>query len=164
MKPKEVVNLVGYISAIWPNFDVKSNPMVFQVWEKFLVEITFDQAVAFVDKYALDNHAFAPSPAMVRAAFFSDDIPSSDQALREVNEQIARVGYMGEPKFSHPAIGDAIKAITWKETCESDNPEAFRAHFFRIYENTRSRHMANQGATSTMKLVQAEKKELVNGN
>lgn len=62
-----------------------------------------------------------------------------DEAWREVVTAIRRVGMYRTPSWSHPALAETVAALGWNTLCESENPEADRAHFLRFYASAATR-------------------------
>ena len=56
-----------------------------------------------------------------------------DEAWAEVLHTVQTVGYYRVPAWSHPALADAVQALGWQTLCQSENPEADRAHFMKFY-------------------------------
>lgn len=68
-------------------------------------------------------------------------------ALWLVREAVKRFGWAqpAEALRSLPRrTRRVVSAIGWRSICESDNPEALRAHFFRLYESA-TRHDLRDG-------------------
>lgn len=61
----------------------------------------------------------------------------SSDAWGEVNEQMARAGSYGQPKFTDPLTERVVKIMGWSNLCRSENESADRAHFMRMYDQLR---------------------------
>jgi hypothetical protein len=139
MNGTEITKLLWTVKATWPTFQVMEDqlPAQIQVWGALVGEFTFEEAAGALMRLAAAGREFAPAPGQLRQTLLAAAgtlAPDSDQALAEVQHEIRRVGYIGRPEWSHPAIGAAVDAFGgWAEVCASTNPEAFRAHFRQLY-------------------------------
>jgi hypothetical protein len=60
--------------------------------------------------------------------------PDAGEAWAEVLDAIRSLGRHGRPEWSHPLIGDAVRAVGgWRWLCDSTNPTADRARFLDAY-------------------------------
>jgi hypothetical protein len=68
------------------------------------------------------------------------------QALMELEHSFATHGLArGEPEWSHPLIGQAIRAIgTYADLCRSTNHVSDRAQFLKAYEELREEYREEQ--------------------
>ncbi len=67
--------------------------------------------------------------------------PTAAEAWEMVRREINRVcGMYGTPEIKIAPVQKAVDTIGWREICGSDNPEAVRAHFFKVYEQLVKRH------------------------
>lgn len=147
MTDTQYLAVAGLVNALWPNASWARATM--EAGTYILADLEFDATVAAVRQMAAEGREFAPNPGQVRAATVeftgaatSEGVPSQDRALAEVYEQIRRVGSYGTPEWSHPAIADAVKALGgWMAACMDENPEAYRAHFLRVYASVAQRRV-----------------------
>lgn len=75
------------------------------------------------------------------------NILTPGDAYGEVLILISRFGYYREKQAllaATPATQRAIKRIGWREICTSDNLEALRAHFYKVYEQVALRNEQKQ--------------------
>ena len=138
MNHKEAIALVTLASASYPAIQNRSPDPIVSAWEVMLADIPFEVAKAAVVKVCRSSDFF-PSVAQIVAAAEELDprnehLPTAAEAWEEVNKLIRYVGPYRAPTFSCETVERATKAIGWVRLCESDNPEADRAHFLRIYE------------------------------
>jgi hypothetical protein len=139
------------------------------MWADLLDDLDFG-----VVKAALLVHCksakFLPSPAELReiASSGGKGQRSGFEAWGDVLAVVRRVGRYREPRFTDPAVAQAVQAIGWREICDSENPEATRAHFARAYESAaaESRRTGQIGQSAIGKLREASStraQELVAG-
>lgn len=75
--------------------------------------------------------------AVIRKLALVDNLqyPTSAEAWEMVRREMARVGgSYGTPAVPIAPVQKAIETISWREICLSENPEAVRAHFFKVYD------------------------------
>lgn len=73
-------------------------------------------------------------------AFDFDSLPNVNDAWKEVRKNISVCGFYQKPQWSHELIEHSVSAFGWSELCNSENPEASRAHFFKIFDGELSRY------------------------
>lgn len=145
MTDTELQNCFAMIVAAWPHF--KPLPETFTLGERLLAPMDAQAVAAAIEQFSLEGREFAPPLGLVakRAHELLEhvngrQVPDAHQAMTEVYDRISRVGIYQTPAWSHPAIGATIEALGgWEATCLDDNPEAFRAHFIRLYETMKGR-------------------------
>lgn len=131
--------------ALWPHF--KPRPTTFALGDRLLGPLDARAVAAAIEQFSLEGREFAPPLGLVARRAHElvtqvrgESVPDAHQALSEVTEWIRKVGVYGTPEWSHPAIGGTVEALGgWEATCLDDNPEAYRAHFLRLYEVMRAR-------------------------
>lgn len=146
MNQVDVLKLIWTVKAHWSNFQVFDGELL-QVqaaaWLDLLADIPFDHGRAAVAELDAHGREFAPTPGMIRAQALARQglgAPDFDQALAEAMLAARTVGRDGIPNWSHPAIGHAIAALGgWSAFCNSENPDALRAHFRQAYETAAAR-------------------------
>lgn len=134
MTEREYTLVIARISALWLNSAWTADTA--EAAESLLLDLDAGLVLAAVDALAAEGREFAPPPGVVRlraTTLAHPALPDLDQALEEVRAAVAHFGIYRTPEFSHPAIEAAVNAIGWDEVCNSTNPEAFRAHFLRLY-------------------------------
>lgn len=156
MTRREVIEAMGLVSATWSNWHLpaakEEREVVINAWLRVLGPFDSSSVVAAIDSYVVEAGQFAPHQGMVakRAAELQaraegHEVPGLDEAWAEVQREIARVGWTGaldpkrKPLFTHPTISAAVEAMGWQTLCESTNPEADRAHFFKLYGSATQR-------------------------
>lgn len=148
MNTQEAIALLWLVKAHWPRFEIfgaDQLPLQAGAWLDVLADIDLPDARGALANLSATGREFPPSAGQVRLEALrlreGPATPDPDRALAEVLDQIRRVGYVGTPTWSHPVIDEAVTALGgWPDVCASDNPDAFRAHFLRIYERAAARH------------------------
>lgn len=138
MTKTEYAKTVALITGLWPNN--RWEVATIRAGERILLDLRAEEVLAAVEQLAADGERYAPNPGQVRkaavelAARASGDCHEADEALAEVFAAVARIGYYRRPEWSHPAIASTVEALGgWQAVCLDENPEAFRAHFLRLY-------------------------------
>jgi len=70
--------------------------------------------------------------------------PDAHSAWVEVQKAFDEIGKWGQPVFSEPLIGEAVRALNWPALCRSDNPVSDRAHFVQVYQALLERSLFQQ--------------------
>ena len=94
--------------------------------------------------YASRSRYF-PHPSELRQealALLADahSVPIEFEAWGEVQAEIERSGYLGEPAFSHPLIEQAVDVFGWQYLCLSTERTIDRAHFLKAYRILLEKH------------------------
>ena len=151
MKKSEVLKLVTVTKTLWPSWKGGDSPeelsLVVDAWQAILDDIPPDLALAAVRSLATSGREFAPPVGVIRqkalqlvSAATGGVAPDVDEAWAEVRLAASSRGYMaGQPEWSHPAVGAAVRSIGWKDLCHSTNHDALRAHFFKVYGTAQAR-------------------------
>ncbi len=142
MTKTEYARIAAELNCLWPSSRWDVGTM--RAGETQLLDLEPGQVMAAVQSMASEGERFAPGPGQVRKRaleMVGSQVPSADEALAEVYRQIAAVGYLGLPEWSHPAIGDTVAAMGgWLALCASEDHMADRAHFLRLYGTVERRH------------------------
>lgn len=152
MKPSEASMLAGMIAAGYPGRRITDATVM--MYAAALSDLPYAAAAEAVSAWILSEPEW-PSIADLRRTIFQamgNAVPDVDQAWGEIKSEVSRVGSRGEPRWSHPAIAEAVRYFGWTTLCQSDNEVASRAHFFKIYQSTakRSADKRNTGAAGAL--------------
>jgi hypothetical protein len=136
-----ITKVLAVISAAYPNFDLK--PETVKVYLKLLADLP-DELLEEASLLHIAQSTYFPTVAELRAAAFEllesqNPHPNGVEAWGEVEDQIHRVGYTGQPVFQHPLTAQLVSAMGWQNLCRSENLVADRAHFLTAYEQLCSR-------------------------
>jgi len=138
MRISESTRLIQRLAAAHPRATIP--PATIAVYAEALADLDLDVATAAVDE-AIATLKFFPAIAELRelAARRRSDCPTAADAWGEVSRAFGTVGRYRTPTWSHPAIARVVDAMRWDELCASENIEATRAHFLRLYQETAAR-------------------------
>lgn len=138
MKLSEATRLIQRLASMHPRVSIP--PETIAGYAEALEDLALDVATAAVNE-AIATLKFFPSVAELRdiAARRRSSMPTAADAWSEVTRAFGAVGRYRTPRFSHPAIERVVDAMGWVTLCDSDNVEATRAHFLRMYAETADR-------------------------
>ena len=147
---------LAVVSAAYPNFDLK--PETVKVYLKLLADLP-DELLEEASLAHIAQSTFFPTVAELRTAAFElverqNPLPAGLEAWSEVEDQIQRVGYIGQPVFQHPLTAQLVNAMGWQNLCRSENQVADRAHFLTAYEQLLNRERKRQCLTNGLVLSQ----------
>lgn len=156
MKDSEIILLVDIAMSSSPYSQNKSPAMIANAWKLMLADIPFPVAQAAVVKVCRASKFFPSIAEIVEAANEidprSEKLPTAAEAWEEVSRLVQTIGPYRAPEYSCETVQRAAKTIGWYQLCTSDNPEADRAHFMRIYESMRSKHRENAEMNKALEL------------
>ena len=148
MSRPEILALVALASSSYPSMQSRDPRPIVAAWSVMLADLDAAVAKAAIIKVCRESQFF-PSVAQIVAAARdldarSEHLPTAAEAWEEVSRLIQLVGPYRAPQYSCDLVRRATRAIGWLQLCLGDNPEADRAHFFKIYDALRVRHQAEQ--------------------
>ena len=141
MTREETAKLLAIIVAYWPQFPHQGEVTV-NAWYELLEHVPYELAVEAV-KLLASTHTFSPAIAEVLDAIADLTMPpdarlSPAEAWGVVLRAVRAYGVYATPSLPG-LIGQAVDIVGWREICTSENPDAVRAHFFRVYEQLQRR-------------------------
>ena len=135
----DIGQIIGVISAAYPNW----NPTDYtaEVYFQTLSDLPADELkAATLHCISEAGRKFAPSVGELRGAVselrgYTANVPSSYQAWQEVQRQmVENGGDYGIPVWSNPIVGQAVRAMGWRNLRMSEDQTADRARFLQCYE------------------------------
>jgi len=153
---KQMLVLVALAASSYPAMQAKDPEPIAKSWAMMMRDIPVEILKAAIVKVCRESEFF-PSVAMLVAAAHELDprnpkLPTAAEAWAEVTQQVCDAGIYRAPTFSCDTVQKAVRAIGWRQLCVSENPEADRAHFMRIYESMRSKHRESQELNKALEL------------
>jgi len=133
---KQVRGLLRAISGAYPTFELTDDRV--SIYVKLLADLDAEALIAACQQH-IATSKFPPTVAELREACASltrPALPAWADAWGEVLEAIRRVGYLGQPSFSHPLITQAVHSMGgWKLLCAMEISETAtqRAQFRDMY-------------------------------
>ena len=148
MSRQEILALVALASSSYPSMQSRDPRPIVAAWTVMLAALDATLVKAAIIKVCRES-PFFPSVAQIVAASRELDarnekLPTAAEAWEEVSRLIQYVGPYRAPQYSCDLVRRAARAIGWRQLCLGENPEADRAHFFKIYDALRVRHQAEQ--------------------
>lgn len=148
MTPQEFDLIRAAIKSAYPSFNIMPDKYSIQLWYKMLGDLDFKMCeTALLELIA--THTYPPQIAEIRAKcaeYNSPQLKDAGEAWGEVQMAIRKFGYYRADEAMESLAGPvrtAAERIGFRELCMSDNPEANRAHFFKIYNAIVDRESQN---------------------
>ena len=156
MNRQEVIALVALASSSYPSMQSREPKPIVEAWSLMLADLDFSLAKAAVIRVCRES-AFFPSVAQIVEAAEDLDpcrekLPTVAEAWEEVNRLMHEYGIYRCPVYSCELVKRAVRAIGWDKLCMGENPDATRAHFFRLYESMRNRWHQEQENKKVLEL------------
>jgi hypothetical protein len=146
MDSDDVRKVMAAVAVYWPNvvlYPPGHADLAVEMWLRALRDLSLSAALTAVEllRDEPDRRAFAPTVGAIRARTIEmladaggTNVPSGPDAWAEVQDRIARVGYVGTPSWTHPVIAAAVRSIGWQALCHSDADNGVMfAHFRDVY-------------------------------
>lgn len=148
MTDLQTKKLVAVLLAAYPNNKVTDETV--GAYVRMLGDLEYQAASAAVERL-IATSKFLPSIAEIRETtltlYTGEQRPGGD-AWGSVLTVIGRYGYMRTPgvdfQFEDPVIGECVRALNWRELCDSENQEADRARFIELYDKLASHNRRRQ--------------------
>lgn len=148
MTKPEVAKLVAVIIAAFPKSGLDENSSA--VYERMLVDLDWPAANAAVERL-LATAKFPPTIAEIRESaltLHAGEVRPGGGAWGEVLRAIGRYGRNRVPgtdfQFTDPVTADCVRALSWRELCDSENQAADRARFVELYAQLAAQHRRSQ--------------------
>jgi hypothetical protein len=129
------------MTLITKAFNINPDKQTLKVWLVLLEDVNESDFIEAVTHICRTKEKVPPNiVAAIRNEIDAKKF-SAEEAWQKVLQAISSVGIYGEPKFEDPAITSAVKALGWKDICNTPNREmgVTRAHFYRTYQACRKR-------------------------
>lgn len=135
----EILQVLKILEDVYSSYRLSSDAV--EVYVQLLADVPGEVLKQAALDY-ISRSTFFPAIAELRTAAFDiieaiHPIPMDYEAWAEVQAEIRRVGYIGQPQFSHTLIAKAVELLGWRYLCLSENPVADRAHFVQAYQALR---------------------------
>lgn len=156
---KQRMDLIRSALKLFPAQSHKVDDEALAILVAATMDIPLEQFPTVLAQAVNDPQFMLHIPSSIRAAYqlVQRDspltLPLAAEAWGEVVRQISRVGRDGQPQFSHPLIERAVKALDWRELCNSENQVADRARFIQAYEQMVQRQSDVASMTPATRLL-----------
>ena len=128
-----VQGILKQLFAAYPQAQVSAETVA--VYLRLLADVPPADLQVAVDQ-AIVNSRFLPTVAELRDALLNlrqVERPSWTEAWDEVTRELRRVGSWGVPQFASPWTAQIVRAMGWRELCQSENPQTDRAQFRDLF-------------------------------
>lgn len=140
MTEEEFGAVFGVLEAAWPAARIK--PATVATYRLFLLDLPAEALGRAAARAILDGGEWFPSISRLRRLAAGDSPEdggmAGHEAWAEVLAAVGRVGYCGEPEWSDPRIGDAVRVLgpwrAWCATAQVSERTANRARFLEAWE------------------------------
>lgn len=141
----EIGKLITALALMYPAVQIGEQTIT--VYVNALKDVPLNALSAAVEQ-AGSEAEFFPSVAEIRKRVFQITSPLAENPngmakWGEVKAEMRRSGFYRVPKFEDPLVARVVRALGWQELCSSENEEADRAHFARIYDNLLAQKIAD---------------------
>ena len=157
MTKQDICALVALAASSNPTMQSKDPAPIVAAWSLMLADLDPVVAKAAVIKVCRESDFF-PSVARIVAAARELDpgaekLPTAAEAWEEAMRLVRDFGPYRCPVYSCEAVRRAVRAIGWRQLCMSENIEADRAHFLKLYESMSSRQVETREIEQVIKLA-----------
>ena len=140
MTKKDMAKLFAFLTALYPNIEIKQGTV--EAWHEMIGDLPYDMAKAsFMKVLAEQQFPCMPAVGKIREAAAYIQNPSRlspAEAWEKVRTAMQDYGYYRAAEgFASlpPTVQKTVRALGGFSTiCASENPEATRGHFLKIYE------------------------------
>lgn len=142
MSPAQVAKLVAVLMAAYPQSKLSTQSTVetSAAYERMLADLDYPAANAAVEKL-IATSKWIPTVAEIREAVLSlraGEVSAGGEAWGGVLRAIGRWGIYRVPgvgfQFDDAVTAECVSALSWRELCNSENPQADRARFIELYD------------------------------
>lgn len=142
----EIGKLITALAMMYPSVQV--GDATISGYVSTLKDIPLGVLTAAVEQVRAESRFF-PSAAEIRERAFQitsplANAPNGMTKWGDVKEQFRKTGFYRTPKFEDPLVAQAVHVLGWQELCSSDNEEADRAHFAKIYDSLLARKIQDE--------------------
>ena len=141
------------ITLLFASFGQEQNIQRMKIYMQMLKDIPEDVLQKVIQKVIYENK-FLPSIAeiveacrsLVATSNGAKEVPDWNEAWAEVEKAMRDTPWGGKPKFSHPAIEQAVKNYGWKSIHEvmADDYHTMQAQLRRVYDEVAKRFIENK--------------------
>ncbi len=116
------------------------------VYVEYLADLPVEDVAEAVARACQTGGRFLPTISELRAYVAESrcELAPVEIAWTEVLRQVRLVGRYRVPRWSSPAVAEAVEAIGWQAICDATNQDVTRAHFARAYGATRRRALESE--------------------
>lgn len=139
----EIGKIIWALASMYPAITVGQSTV--NAYVSMLKDIPLQILKTVIDQVGCESKFF-PTIAEIREKAIMLQLPDFENGITawgDVKKAFAKYGFYRLPKFDNPITAQAVECLGWKELCSSENEEADRAHFARIYDDLVRRNVQN---------------------
>jgi len=148
LNKSEVAKLLAFVTALYPNIDVKRGTV--EAWHEMVGDLPYNVVKNAMKKVLAEQHIpCLPAAGKIREAAAQITHPrvlSSAEAWGQVMAAVQKYGYyqaVEGMQALNPVVRQTVKAFGgFTEICLTENIDATRAHFLKMYEQYAMRKIA----------------------
>ncbi len=146
MTEAETTKVLTILRSVWPDTKIDQHTITAYHWA--LGEKSY-QDIEQAAKVWMRTGKFFPKPAELLEILSVNKTAGDvvvEAAWGEVMQQAGSVGHRGQPTFSHPLIGEAVRAIGWRDICLTDYADygTLRAQFRDALRGLKNRAVSRE--------------------
>lgn len=144
MEPKEFQLLVSAIRTYYPREKILPNKESMELWYNRLKDLDYQDAANALNRW-VSTEKWSPSIADIREAVSEmrrDTVDDWTEGWNQVTRAIGKYGYPDESgalASMDDITRECVKAIGWKNICDSEEIGVERGHFRMMYEQRKER-------------------------
>ena len=141
MERQECAALVGMIASAYPSW--KPTQETVAVYVELIIDLD-KQTAQNALRGLLMVSEFAPSVAGIRKKVLElqGGLPlTKTEAWESIMDYVRRYGIYERPAIKDDVVAEVVRAIGYREICQSTNTDTIRAQFLRLYEEQAQKHL-----------------------
>jgi len=144
MNKKEFAIFTDAMRTYYPKEKVLPNEQAMALWYDRLKDLDYQDAANALNRW-VSTEKWSPSIADIRKAVSEmrrDTVDDWTEGWNQVTRAISKYGYPDEPgalASMNEITRDCVKAIGWKNICDSEEIGVERGHFRMMYEQRKER-------------------------
>lgn len=133
----EIGKMITALAMMYPSVQIGEETI--NAYVSILKYTPLDVLTAAIEQCTRECKFFPTVAEISERAFqISSPLASNPNGITkwgEVKSEMRRTGFYRTPRFEDPMVAQAVHVLGWQHLCTSENEEADRAHFARIYDN-----------------------------
>lgn len=165
-----IVKMTAALPRDWSFLTKEQQGATEAIYVRMLTDLPWFAARAAVESL-LSTAKNMPTIAEVRAATLNamhGNVRAGGDGWGDVRKAISRYGMNRSPEFIDPVVERVVRALGWRELCQSENDVSDRARFIELYDRFArdQRHEANVSqlpAAQRLRAIQAAQPQIASG-
>lgn len=165
-----IVKMTAALPRDWSFLTKEQQGATEAIYVRMLADLPWFAARAAVESL-LSTAKNMPTIAEVRAATLNamhGNVRAGGDGWGDVRKAISRYGMNRTPEFADPVVARVVRALGWRELCQSESDVSDRARFIELYDRfaREQRHEANVSqlpAAQRLRAIQAAQPQIASG-